>query len=344
LIVVGNNTSGQTVSNLYSSAIASGTNTNLSVLGATVRNGSGYQQAGLVSIGDTGFYATGNDLAGSNVIGVSNDIYTFSSTSPIITCNRFTGATTNCSSLSTTGSITALLGAQLQANETGSNGGASSLAYAGSGSGAYANIASSDSSNYRAIYFNHAHSGHQAFIDSNGGGNFTNIYALLGTSFQAQENGSNGGVAALSYVGSGTGAYSLLSSGDTSFFRSIVLGSNVSNKIGYGGNTAPNNTLCGPSNLLCFDALGLTHQAGAVPVASVGTITGTNAGGYVSGLSTATTVTITFSGSGWSIWASCTASSSVVATQPYVSAQSKTAVTFSMASLTGTLYYHCDGN
>jgi hypothetical protein len=83
---------------------------------------------------------------------------------------------------------------------------------------------------------------------------------------------------------------------------------------------------------------------GAAPTASAGTVTGTNAAGYVSGLSAATTVTITFSNSGWSTWASCVANTSVAATQPYVSAISKTAVTFTFASLTGTLYYHCSGN
>jgi hypothetical protein len=33
----------------------------------------------------------------------------------------------------------------------------------------------------------------------------------------------------------------------------------------------------------------------------------------------------------------------VTATQPYVTAISKTAVTFTFPSLTGILFYHCDG-
>jgi hypothetical protein len=96
--------------------------------------------------------------------------------------------------------------------------------------------------------------------------------------------------------------------------------------------------------LYSIDRYGTQHQMGAAPTASAGTVTGTNAAGYVSGLSAATTVTITFSNSGWSTWASCVANTSVAATQPYVSAISKTAVTFTFASLTGTLYYHCSGN
>ena len=35
---------------------------------------------------------------------------------------------------------------------------------------------------------------------------------------------------------------------------------------------------------------------------------------------------------------------SVAATQPYVTAQSNAAVTFTFPSLTGDLFYHCDGN
>ena len=93
-----------------------------------------------------------------------------------------------------------------------------------------------------------------------------------------------------------------------------------------------------------FDANGVKHEAGSAPLASAGTITGTNAGGYVSGLSAATSVTLTFANSGYATWASCTANSSSASTQPYVSAASKRAVTFTFASLTGTLYYTCNGN
>jgi hypothetical protein len=96
--------------------------------------------------------------------------------------------------------------------------------------------------------------------------------------------------------------------------------------------------------LYSIDHYGTQHQIGTAPTASAGTVTGTNAAGYVSGLSVATSVTLTFANGGWSTWASCVANTSVAATQPYVSAISKTAVTFTFASLTGTLYYHCSGN
>ena len=98
------------------------------------------------------------------------------------------------------------------------------------------------------------------------------------------------------------------------------------------------------TTVFAVDINGTLHTSGTTPAASVGTPTGTNTGGFISGLSAATAVTITFANSGWTTWASCFANTSVAATQPYVSAISKTAVTFTMAALTGTLFYHCDGN
>ncbi len=100
----------------------------------------------------------------------------------------------------------------------------------------------------------------------------------------------------------------------------------------------------GSSTQFSVDANGNQHQNGSAPTASVGTITGTNAGGYVSGLSAATSLTLTFANSGWGAWASCVANTNVASVQPYVSSISKTGVTFAFPSLTGTLYYHCDGN
>jgi Pectate lyase superfamily protein len=101
----------------------------------------------------------------------------------------------------------------------------------------------------------------------------------------------------------------------------------------------------GSSQQTTFDANGNKHEAGTAPTASAGTLTGTNAGGYVASLSAATSVTVTFANSGWNTWASCTASPSVsLSAAPYVSAISKSAVTFTFPSLTGTLYYNCSGN
>ena len=91
---------------------------------------------------------------------------------------------------------------------------------------------------------------------------------------------------------------------------------------------------------------GTQHITATAPTASAGTIAAysTNAGGEITGLSAATTVTITFANSGWTNAAFCVANSSVAATQPYVTAQSKTAVTFTFPALTGNLFYHCVGN
>jgi hypothetical protein len=108
---------------------------------------------------------------------------------------------------------------------------------------------------------------------------------------------------------------------------------------GVGNNTAPT------SDPTYFDANGVTHENGTAPTGSAGTVTGTNAGGYISGLSAATSVTLTFANSGFKTWAACNGTASVsLATNVYVSAQSKTACTFTFPSLTGTLYYHVDGN
>jgi hypothetical protein len=103
------------------------------------------------------------------------------------------------------------------------------------------------------------------------------------------------------------------------------------------------------SNNTVIDANGVIkggQNAGGAgtPVASAGTIAGNNNGGSVKSLSAATSVTLTFANSGFQFIDSCTASASVsLATAPYVSALSVTAVTFTFPSLTGNLYYHCDG-
>ena len=115
--------------------------------------------------------------------------------------------------------------------------------------------------------------------------------------------------------------------------------------VGFGGNGSAAWMLSGPSNNWGVDTNGLTHRAGTSPATSAGTVTGTNEGGFVSGLSEATQVTLTFASGGWSSWASCVASASMgLSTAPYVSTISNTAVTFAFPALTGRLYYHCDGN
>ena len=124
-------------------------------------------------------------------------------------------------------------------------------------------------------------------------------------------------------------------SGDTD---ELVLGYQTT---GYGSHTAA----LGSQTTTGTYLQGTVHSVATTPVASSGTITGTNAGGYVSGLSGDTSVTITFANSGWSAWVSCLAGASVsLSTSPYASAISLTAVTFTFPALTGNLFYHCDGN
>ncbi len=135
----------------------------------------------------------------------------------------------------------------------------------------------------------------------------------------------------------------------TGGYQNVVFNNNGKSQfnynVGLGGNGSAAWMLSGPSNNWGVDSNGMTHRAGAAPSTTAGTVLGTNEGGFVSGLSSATSVTLTFSGGGWSSWASCTATSSMaLSSTPYVSSISNTAVTFAFPTLTGRLYYHCDGN
>jgi hypothetical protein len=135
----------------------------------------------------------------------------------------------------------------------------------------------------------------------------------------------------------------------TGGYQNVVFNNNGKTQfnynVGFGGNGSAAWMLAGASNNWGVDVNGMTHNGGAAPAASVGTVTGTNEGGFVSGLSSATTVTLTFANGGWSSWASCVATPSTsLSTGPYVSTISNTGVTFAFPSLTGRLYYHCDGN
>ena len=111
--------------------------------------------------------------------------------------------------------------------------------------------------------------------------------------------------------------------------------------------TVPNSVTLG-SKAENFDnfTFGTIHTDSLTsPTASSGTLVGTNNGGAISGLSAATSVTVTFAGgAGFQVWNSCTANASAASTPVAVSALSLTAVTFSFPSLTGSLYFHCDGN
>jgi hypothetical protein len=92
-------------------------------------------------------------------------------------------------------------------------------------------------------------------------------------------------------------------------------------------------------------AVGQTQQTGPLPVASSGTVLphSTNTGGAVS-LNGATSLTISFAESAWTKSIFCVATAGVpLAEAPYVSSISLTSVTFQFSSLTGNIYYHCDG-
>ena len=99
----------------------------------------------------------------------------------------------------------------------------------------------------------------------------------------------------------------------------------------------------GDYNPLAGDAIASNTGSLDVPTASGGVLTGTSTGGYVSGLSGATTLTIAFPSHRWVNWVACTAVTSATGVTPSVGASSSAAVTFRFQPLTGTLYYHCEG-
>ncbi|HEX4039191.1 MAG TPA: hypothetical protein VHX37_14130 [Acidobacteriaceae bacterium] len=115
-----------------------------------------------------------------------------------------------------------------------------------------------------------------------------------------------------------------------------------------GGVTATNGLWIGTNisgSVANFDADNLRHLIGPTPTASAGTVTGTNEGGEVTGLSGVTSVTITFNPA-WNTWAACPSLNTSTGTAAYPSAMNggrSVTVTFA-SSFTGTLYYSCNGN
>ena len=79
--------------------------------------------------------------------------------------------------------------------------------------------------------------------------------------------------------------------------------------------------------------------------AGTGSLThGTDNTGIIATGATSTATTLTFN-LGWSSWASCTVTASTATALPYVSAISKSSVTFTYVTTgTPTLYYNCNGN
>ena len=110
-----------------------------------------------------------------------------------------------------------------------------------------------------------------------------------------------------------------------------------------------NGVISGPEGVLSQGPLTVTGNFNVIstaPTSSVGAVStySTNSDGEVTGLSAATTVTITFANSGWTHAAFCTAVDNQAATPVANTTQTKLAVTFTFSALTGNLFYHCGGN
>jgi hypothetical protein len=197
---------------------------------------------------------------------------------------------------------------------------------------------------------NNSANGFQA-LDSNttGNSNTANGYQALYSNTTGSNNTANG-YAAGQYIADGVTANQTSSNSVYEGYQAYPLASGDTNEnvigntaIGHGSNT----TTLGNSSTIGTWKFGTQHITATAPTASAGSVAAysTNAGGEITGLSAATSVTITFANSGWTNAAFCTANSSTtLATNVYNSIQSNTAVTFTFPALTGNLFYHCDGN
>ena len=207
---------------------------------------------------------------------------------------------------------------------------------------------------YQALYANTTGSnntanGYQAlYSNTTGSNNTANGYQALYANTTGNNNTANGYQAGR-YIADGVTANQTSSNSVYEGFQAYPLANGDTNEnvigntaIGHGSNT----TTLGNTATVGTWLAGTLHKAGTAPTVSAGSIAAysTNNGGEITSLSAATSVTITFANSGWTNAAFCVANSSVAATQPYVTAQSNTAVTFTFPALTGNLFYHCDGN
>ena len=245
--------------------------------------------------------------------------------------NYYSGGAGN---LTGTGNYNTANGYQaLSANTTGSNNTANGL------QALSANTTGTDNTAY----------GYQALsANTTGINNTANGLQALSANTTGSYNIANGFQAGR-YIADGVTANQTSSNSVYEGFQAYPLASGDTNEnvignaaIGHGSNT---NTLGNTATIGTW-LNGTQHLAATAPTASTGTVAtySTNAAGEITGLSAATAVTITFANSGWTNAAFCVANSSVTATQPYVTAISKTAVTFTSPALTGNLFYHCDGN
>jgi hypothetical protein len=197
---------------------------------------------------------------------------------------------------------------------------------------------------------NNTANGFQALYDNTTGSqNTANGLGALFFNTTGNNNTANGFWAG-QYIADGVTANQTSSNSVYEGFQAYPLASGDTNEnvigntaIGHGSNT----TTLGNTATVGTWLNGTQHITATAPITSAGTIAAysTNAGGEITGLSAATSVTITFANSGWTNAAFCTANSSTtLATNVYNSIQSKTAVTFTFPALTGNLFYHCDGN
>jgi hypothetical protein len=171
-------------------------------------------------------------------------------------------------------------------------------------------------------------------LKANTTGNYNSANGYQAGQFISDGSTANAASSSSVYLGANTEAKA---SGDT---NENVIGTGA---VGNGSNT----TTLGNTATVGTWLNGTQHITATAPITSAGTIAAysTNAGGEITGLSAATSVTITFANSGWTNAAFCTANASTtLATNVYNSIQSKTAVTFTFPALTGNLFYHCDGN
>ena len=207
------------------------------------------------------------------------------------------------------------------------------------GGGTYNTTGSYNSAQgYNALYSNTTGNYNSAqgynVLYSNTTGNYNSAQGYQAGQFISDGSTANATSSNSVYLGANTEAKA---SGDT---NENVIGNGA---VGNGSNTST----VGNTATVGTWLNGTQHITATAPITSAGTIAAysTNAGGEITGLSAATSVTITFANSGWTNAAFCTANASTtLATNVYNSAQSNTAVTFTFPSLTGNLFYHCEGN
>ena len=313
------------------------------VLSAGLVEGGSFYTTGTANLGPT--VVTGNESVTGALNGTSAS-FSGQVSSPTVTATSY-----NSAPISWFGTGNANIGGSLPSTSTGSN---------NSAQGVYAlqfNTTGSSNSaqGYQALYSNTTGSSNSAqgtgalYLNTTGFYNSAQGAGALYSNITGNNNTSSGYQAGR-YISGGsspnqTSSNSLYDGANTEPLADGDTNENVigNGTVGHGSNT----TTLGNSSTIGTWKFGTQHVIATAPTTSAGTVAtySTNAGGEITGLSAATSVTITFANSGWTSAAFCTATpSTTLATVVYNSAQSKTAVTFTFPALTGGLFYHCDGN